>query len=286
MSPVIKKLLFGTAGIPKSTPTPSTLAAIERIAVLKLDCLEVEFVQGVRMSGETAEKIKEKATALNIGLSAHAPYYINLNASEQGRRLLSRERLLSSARQGELCGAKCVVFHAGYYGKDTPVKAYKTIKIEIEEILSILKSQKNPVSLRIETMGKLSQFGSLDEVLFICRELEGLLPCLDFSHILAREGKVNSYIQFQRILSKVQKKLGQSAIKNLHIHISGVEYNKKGEMKHLNLRDSDFHYEDLIRALKDCDGEGMVICESPNLEQDALMLQKLYWSHIVKITGK
>ena len=125
-------------------------------------------------------------------------------------------------------------------------------------------------------MGKRSQFGTLDEVLTLCREVDGLEPCLDFSHLHAREGKVNSYPDFHRILRKVEKKLGPRALQNVHIHIAGIDYGDKGEIKHLNLADSDFRYDEWLQALRDLDVEGLVICESPNLEADAVMLKKLY----------
>jgi deoxyribonuclease-4 len=181
-----------------------------------------------------------------------------------------------------LCGAKCVVFHSGYYGASTAEQTFNVIKRELREVLSVLKSERSPVILRIETMGKKSQFGSLDEVLSLCQELEGLAPCLDFSHIYAREGKANSYLDFYRILKKVEKRLGRSAVKNIHIHISGIDYNQKGEVKHLNLEESDFHYDEWVEALKDLEVEGMVICESPGRETDARMLKELYRSYKLK----
>ena len=125
-------------------------------------------------------------------------------------------------------------------------------------------------------MGKRSQFGSLDEVLSLCREVDGLQPCLDFSHLHAREGKVNSYTEFERVLGKVARKLGPRALKNVHIHIAGIHYGDKGEIKHLNLEETDFRYDEWLQALRDLGVEGMVICESPNLEADAVMLKKLY----------
>jgi deoxyribonuclease-4 len=273
-----KGLLFGTAGVPKSTKGTSTLEGIQRIVELGLDCLEVEFVKGVKMGGDTAEKIAEAARERGVRLSLHAPYYVNLNSPEEGKRLASQERLLQSARLAEKCGAESVVFHSGYYGKDEPEEAFETIKRGIKEVVSILKSERCPVVMRPETMGKRSQFGSLEEVLFLCREVEGLMPCMDFSHIHAREGrgKANSYREFDRILRKVERKLGMDAIKNMHIHISGAEYSSKGELKHLNLDESDFRYEEWVLALKDYGVEGMVICESPIQERDSLMLKSLY----------
>jgi len=271
-----RRLLFGTAGVPLSASDPSTLAALDHIRELGLDALEIEFVKGVKMGQDTASKIRQKAGTLGLRLSVHAPYSINFNSEDRGIRLHSQERLLSSARIGAVCGADSVVFHAGFYGQDSPEKALAAVRSGLSAVMSIVRTERLPVSVRVETMGKRSQIGSLDEVLQLCREVDGLRPCLDFSHIYAREGRVNSYLDFHRVLGKVAKKLGPSALKNSHLHVAGIHYNGKGEVKHLNLDEADFRYEEWLQALRDLGVEGLVICESPNLEEDALMLKNLY----------
>ena len=282
MASAPRGLLFGTAGVPLSASDDSTLSAIERIHALGLDCLEIEFVKGVKMGLDTAGKVREKAASLGVRLSVHAPYFINLNSEDAGKRLASQERILKSARVGAACGATSVVFHAAFYGADPADRAYAAVKRELQTVMSILRSERLPITLRIETMGKRSQFGSLDEVLFLCRDVDGLQPCLDFSHLHAREGKVNSYEDFHRVLSKVARKLGPRALKNVHIHIAGIHYGDKGEIKHLDLEEADFRYDVWVEALRDLGVEGTVICESPNLEGDALMLKKLYRAQAVK----
>jgi len=282
MTSASRGLLFGTAGVPLSSPASSTLGAIEHVKKLGLDCLEVEFVKGVKMGSDTAKLVRQKADSLDIRLSVHAPYYINLNSPEGGTRLASQERLIASARLARHLGARNVVFHAGYYGQDVPERAYDTIKKALLDICSILKSEGAPTALRMETMGKKSQFGTLDEVLSLCRDVEGLLPCLDFSHLHAREGGISTYVHFSRILRKVEKKLGKAVLADLHIHVSGVHYGDKGEIKHLDLMKSDFRYDQWVRAIRDKGVEGTVICESPNLETDALMLKNLYNSYRLK----
>ena len=124
MTLAVKKLLFGTAGIPHSAAKDSTLSGIDCISELKLDCLEIEFVKGIKMGTDTALKIKDAALARQVSLSAHAPYYVNLNAEEEGKRLVSQERILATARIAEKCGARSIVFHGGYYGKSTPEQAF------------------------------------------------------------------------------------------------------------------------------------------------------------------
>jgi deoxyribonuclease-4 len=271
-----KKIYFGTAGIPRSSKESSTESGLDRIEELGLDSLEIEFVRGVKMGADTARAVKKRAQEKKIKLSVHAPYFINLNSAEEGKRLASQERILSSARIGYLCGAESVIFHPGFYGKN-PEKAFEIIKKSLKEIRSILKSERNPIILRPETMGKKSQFGSLTEIINLSQEIENVQPCLDFSHLHARDGKWNCYEEFYKIIRKVERSLGKEAIKNVHIHISGIDYTDKGEKVHLNLKESDFRYDEWIQVLKDCSVEGTVICESPNLELDALMLKRLYY---------
>jgi deoxyribonuclease IV len=282
MTAPVKALLFGTAGVPDSSPQTSTVAALDHIVDLGLDALEAEFVRGVKIQTETANTIRDKASALGLALSVHAPYYISFNSPEPGTRLQSRDHLLRSARMAREMGARSVVFHAGYYGVCTPEQTYAVIRDELREVLAVLRSERNPVRIRIETMGKKSQFGSLDEVLTLCQELDDLAPCLDFSHMFAREGKGNSKVDFLRILRKVEKRLGRPALEDIHIHISGIAFNQKGEIKHLNLGDTNYHYEEWIEALRDVRAEGLVICESPARENDARMLKSLYESYARK----
>jgi deoxyribonuclease-4 len=276
MTSAPRGLLFGTAGVPFSSDDDSSLAGIERVKSLGLDCLEIEFVQGVKMGLDTARKVRERAASLGVRLSVHAPYHVNLNSEDPGKRLASQERLLKTARIGDACGARSAVFHAAFYGKDSPERTYEAVRSELKTVMSILRSERLGIALRIETMGKRAQFGSLDEVLSLCREVDGLQPCLDFSHLYAREGKVNSYDEFQRVFGKVARKLGPRALKNVHIHIAGIHYGDRGEIKHLNLEETDYRYDEWLQALRDLAVEGMVICESPNLEADAVMLKKLY----------
>jgi len=221
--------------------------------------------------------VAEAAARTGVKLSAHAPYFINFNAHELEKIRASQERLLQTARIGALCQAESVVFHPAFYLGDPPDEAYNTVKKYLGEILSQLKQENNKVWIRPEVMGKGSQFGTIEEVLNLSAELEGVAPCIDFSHWHARTGKFNSYSEFASILQQVRERLGRAALDNMHIHVSGIAYSqKRGEIRHLNLKDSDFQYAELIKALVDFDAKGIVICESPNLEEDALLLQVTY----------
>jgi deoxyribonuclease-4 len=102
------------------------------------------------------------------------------------------------------------------------------------------------------------------------------MPCIDFAHMHAIEGKNNSYEEFSGILQEVEKSLGKEGLENMHIHMSGINYTEKGERNHLTLDDSDMKYGELMDAFRDFKVKGVVINESPNIEEDALLLQKVY----------
>ena len=169
-----------------------------------------------------------------------------------------------------------IVFHAAFYLGDPPEEAYNTVKKYLEEVIRQLKQENNRVWIRPEITGKGSQFGTIDEVLRLSTELEGVAPCIDFAHWHARNGASNSYQEFASVLSMVKERLGKTALDNMHIHLSGIRYGTKGELSHLNLKESDLQYTELLRALKDYDAKGLIICESPSLEEDALLLQESY----------
>lgn len=269
-------LLFGTAGTPRSSRQRSTVSGIERIAELGLDCMEMEFVQGVKMGEAAARLVGEAAVRTGVKLSAHAPYFINLNAQDIEKIRASQSRILQTARIASICHAESVVFHPAFYMGQPPEEVYGTVKKYLGEVLDQLEREQIKISIRPEVTGKSSQFGTIEELLNLSAELKGVAPCLDFSHWHARTGKFNSYPEFEAILLQIRQRLGDEALGNMHIHVSGISYGKKGEIKHLNLEESDFQYRELLRALKDYNVRGLVICESPNLEGDAMLLQNTY----------
>ena len=244
-------LLFGTGGIPHSTPKPANLLnGLKRLAELGLGVTEMEFVYGVRMAESDTSQVAAAAQKHKIKLTAHAPYYINLNAHENDKLVASQERLMQTARVASLCGANSVAFHAAFYLKDDPQEVYKRVKNLLVGMIADLRRQNRYLWLRPELMGKNSQFGSLEELLNLCSEVEGLAPCIDFAHLHARTGKYNTYYEFKSALNQVEKKLGRAALDNLHIHLSGIQYGPSGELNHLNLRESDMNYTELSAGLE------------------------------------
>ncbi len=270
------KLVFGTGGIPNNAKAQTTQAGIDRIAELGLGCMEVEFVQGVKMGEKTAYQVGDYARKRGVALSAHAPYFINFNAVETEKLIASENRLLQTIRISSLLGCRSVVFHAGFYLNQPPEIVYNTVRTNLQSTMEKVYSEDIKLKICPEITGKESQFGSLDEVMQLCMDIRGLSPCVDFAHWHARTAKFNSYGEFEFIIDKITKKFGEQAIKDLHIHLSGIAYGRSGETKHLNLAESDMCYQEVLQMLKNKGVKGMVICESPNREEDALLLYNTY----------
>ncbi len=273
----MNKLLFGTAGIPISAKGSGTEEGIEEVKNLGLGAMELEFVRKVNITKEKAPDMKKAAEKNNVILTCHAPYFINLNSMEKAKIKASIQRILNSARIANLCGAWSVTFHAGFYQKSTKEETYKKIRQAIKEISQKLNHEANKIWLRPETTGKGSQFGNIDEILRLSQEFNNVMPCVDFAHVHARSsGKYNIYKEFCSILETVEKKLGKKGLENMHIHFTGIAYGEKGEKHHLNLKESDFKYKDLLKALKDFKVKGVAISESPNIESDAILMKNIY----------
>lgn len=268
------KLLFGTAGIPLSTPHRSTAEGIARVKDIGLDCMEIEFVEGFYLKEEEAREVGYLASGLGVSLSVHAPYYLNFNAHEIRKMKASQGMLRKGVRLAFLCQASSVVFHPGFYLGDGMEETCSIMKKNINDVVSSLEdSVKEHVMLRPEVSGKKSQFGSLEEILYLCQGNPYLAPCIDFAHLHARTGGLNSYDEFVSVLESIKNVLGPEVLNNMHIHVSGIRYGKGGEIAHLALDESDLKYKELLKALKDFNIKGMVISESPTNEEDALILK-------------
>jgi deoxyribonuclease-4 len=239
--------------------------------------MELEFVRGIRMSPEIARQVKALAEKNDIVLTAHGPYYINLNSQDKAITDASVKRILDTARIANVCGGYSITFHAAYYMALSKEKVFEIVRKNLLNITRTLDEEGVKLWIRPETTGKASQFGDIDELIKLSQEVSGVLPCVDFAHLHARSnGKINTYKEFSEVLEKLEKGLGREALDNMHVHISGIEYTEKGERKHLFLKDSDMNYKDLMKAFKEYKCKGCVINESPNLEEDAMLMKKEY----------
>ena len=228
----------------------------------KLKCMEIEFVRSTWMNNSTAKEVGGLAKKLNIKLSVHASYYINLNSLDKLEG--SERRILEACERGHYMGAENIVFHPGYYGKKSKEETYEFIKNEIIKLQRIIKEKKWKVKLCPETTGKVNVFGSLNELINLVKDTKCGI-CVDFAHLYARnQGKLDYKEVFDKL--KVLK------LKKLHCHFSGIEYGLKGEKKHIKVDLNEFKklLESLPKKL-----DVIIINESPYILEDALKMKKL-----------
>ncbi|MBN1265499.1 MAG: TIM barrel protein [Anaerolineales bacterium] len=274
--------IFGTVGSPASTPAKpgGSIGTIQYLSSIGLFAFEIGWVRSVRVSENTCREIKAAALENKVGLSVHAPYYINLNA-DNNEWAKSRKRLMDAAYYGNLAGATDIIFHPGSTFGDRE-NALKTAIPRLEGCLDELHIAENPVRLRPETMGKSGQLGSFEDILTINTMLPEIEPCFDFAHLHARagDGSCNTYDEWSRILEQLANNARPGALQRLHCHLSGIAYTAKGEKHHLMLRDSDFDLLALLKALAALNCGGRIVNESPgDMDRDALYIKET-WEEI------
>jgi deoxyribonuclease IV len=269
----MEKLIFGISGLPLGNGSRrfNYASGIEYISAIGLDAMELLFVRSVNVTDKNSAGILRSKMAHDIYLSAHGSYYINLNASAAALQVRSLARIREAAEALSKVRGKSLIFHPGFYLGNSKEKTYATIKTNLERLSDI------GIAYRLETTGKLTQFGAIEELVSLCKEIHTCKLCLDLSHIHARNnGGLKGYDDFAAILQYVSNEIGPPVLEDLHMHIGGIRYSEKGERNHLPLRESDFDYVSCLKALKDFNVKGCVIAEGPEVENDALLLKKTY----------
>lgn len=271
------ELRFAVAGAPLTTKAPGgTLKGLERAHELGIRAMELEWVQSVPKNPAHMKLIRELSTKLDITLTVHAPYYVNLNSKEKPKLVASIRRILDALAMSELAGVRSVCVHPAFYGGQDPDVAYKNVHKAVEQIMDKKKKLFPNVNLALETMGKPTQFGTLEECLRISKDFD-LYPTVDPAHMHARtNGKINSYKEWDEMFDMYQKFLGKKSLDHVHMHFSGIAYSEKGEKHHLPLIESDAKWKEFLHVLKDRKIGGTLVCESPLMEGDTLLMQKTF----------
>lgn len=306
-------LRFGTGGMPFTTNGGNTLAGIKRVHELGLHHMEMEFVHNVFIKSEQAPEVKKTAEENDVTLSVHGSYYVNLASLERPKWHAGISRVIQAASIGDACGAKSVTFHSAFRIKDNPGMTTELVTEGMKDILEKCKEKNLTIKIAPELTGKVNQYGDVEELVKLILSMReagytNVACCIDFAHKYARSnGSFNSYDEFMSILDALAQGLGDDFLDELHIHVSGITFTDKGESNHLiylpdlaayktegievsgiepymeklkanRLEKNQFNWQDLMRALKKANVGGFVVCESPILELDALLMQKYYLS--------
>ncbi len=272
-------LAFSIAGNSKSEQSAVWVKNMD------LDCFEYSFGRGVSISDEKALSIGKAFNREGIEISVHAPYFINFATPEEDKAFNSYNYVINSAIKARLMGAKRVVFHPASQGKAERRQAVELTKKRLEILRDkIYETGLEDMMFCPETMGKLGQIGTIEEITEFCAIDKIYTPCVDFGHVNAREnGTLNTTLDYKQRLEYMIEKLGYDKMKNFHVHFSKIEYTAKGEVRHLTFSDEKFgpEFSPLSIALKELNLYPYIVCESAGTQDiDALYMKQTYFKNL------
>lgn len=250
---------------------------------LGLNGYEIECGRGVRISEAAVRDLPKLAAENGIYVTLHAPYFISLSSVEEEKRLNSVNYILESAKAAKSVGARKIVVHSGSCSKMTRAEATylakQTLKLAQK---SLDENGLSDIIICPETMGKINQLGTLEEVLELCTVDERFLPTVDFGHLNARTlGGIKTREDYAKMLDLIENELGHERLSNMHVHFSKIEYTAGGEKKHLTFSDKQYgpDYEPLMEEFHSRGLEPSIICESDGTQaEDAAEMRRYYES--------
>ncbi len=274
---------FGPAGVPTAfRAVKATLADVPRL--LREEGLDAFEYQAVRwgakpqMKKEDAKKLGFKAKENDVLLSIHGSYFINFCGDKEIIEA-SKQRLIACTTAAEWMNAYVVVFHPGFYGKKTRKEVFRSCLEALKEVVEAMNALRiRNVKIGPETMGKSSQFGSLDEILGLCEDTEQTQPVIDWAHLHARDrGRFKTVDDFRKVVEEVEKRLGTEAAKGMHCHFTKIEFTDKGEKRHHIMDETDYgpDFAMLAKVIAEFKLRPVIISESPVLDVDAIKMRNI-----------
>ncbi len=279
------KACFGPGGNSeafKRAGGKSSLDAPRWLRSIGLDAYEYEAGNGIASSPQMLSAIGKEAEINEIKMSFHTPYFISLSGIEEEKRLKSIKYIADSLDAARLLGAKIIVVHTGSAAK---ISRDEAMRLAADTLVKTLASVDTyGIKIGLETMGKLNQLGTLDEVLELCRIDSAFVPVVDFGHMNAREcgGVFKTSDDYLRVFDRIDRALGAEVATNLHCHFSKIEWTASGEKKHLTFEDKVYgpEFEPLIEAIANNSLYPTVISESAGTQSDDAYSMKKYYEAI------
>lgn len=279
---------FGPAGNSESFSKmgyKNSLDVPDYIVKMGLDCYEYQCGRGVNIGEEKARLLGEKAAKAGITLSLHAPYYISMSSTEEEKRDNSVNYILASARAVNTMGGDRIVVHTGSCGKISRSDALDLALDTMRKAIAALDGEGlSNIHICPETMGKVNQLGTLEEVLELCLLDERLIPCIDFGHLNARDmGSLKSFADYENIFLKIKDKLGTDRLKSFHSHFSKIEYTTGGEKRHLTFEDTVYgpDYQPVMELTCKYGCSPVFICESAGTQAEDAKQMKDYYNSLI-----
>ena len=281
------KIRFGTAGTSDSFSGmgyKNSLDIPAYTAEMGLNAFEYQCGHGVRLGLEKAARMAADAAGRDILFSVHAPYYISMSSLEEDKRLNSVNYLLQSAAVCKALGGRRVIFHPGSCGKQSREAALEKALDTMQRAQAALdEAGYSDMTLCPETMGKIGQLGTLDEVLALCKVDARITPCIDFGHLNARTlGGIQTKDDYAAILDQLEEALGDERARRFHVHFSRIEFSKGGEKRHWTFAETQFGPEPvpLLELLAERSLAPVIICESAGTQAEDARWMKDYYENL------
>lgn len=279
----MKRARFGPAGTDSGFAEAGykkTVQIADYLIQKGLDHFEYQCGHGVRIGDAGAKALGWALAEKGVTASVHAPYFISLSSVDEQTRANSVGYILQAAKAAALMEAERIVIHSGSCSKMTRAEALELAKSTLMNARAALAAEGlENIRCCPETMGKINQLGTLDEVTELCLIDESFVPCVDFGHLYARNAGV---IDYAGIFDAIENKLGEERLKNIHIHFSKIEYTEKGgEKRHLKFSDNIFgpDYRPLIELIAKKGLSPIIVCESADSQSnDAAEMKRFYES--------
>lgn len=258
----------------------STLDAPAWVKAVGLDAYEYEAGNGLSASPAMLAAIGKEAKLAGIKMSFHTPYFISLSGVVEEKRLNSIRYIRESLEAAYLLGADTIVVHTGSAAKISRDEAMRLAADTLVRTLSEVDT--HGIKIGLETMGKVNQLGTLDEVLELCRIDSAFVPVIDFGHLNARDlgGVFKTADDYLRVFEKIDHTLGAEVAENLHCHFSKIEWTGSGEKRHLTFSDDVYgpEFEPLVDVIIQNRLSPTIICESAGTQSDDALAMKNYYT--------
>mgnify|MGYP003293006672 CR=1 FL=1 len=281
------KAYFGPGGNSdafRAAGLKSTLDAPAWVKSIGLDAYEYEAGNGLAASSAMLAEVGREAKAHGIKMSFHTPYFISLSGVVEEKRLNSIRYIRESLEAARLLGATTIVVHSGSAAKITRDEAMRLAGDTLVRTLSEVDTY--GIKIGLETMGKINQLGTLDEVLELCRIDSAFVPVVDFGHLNARDlgGVFKTADDYLRVFDKIDRAFGAEVASNLHCHFSKIEWTGSGEKKHLTFEDEMYgpNFEPLVEVIYKNNLTPTIICESAGTQSDDALAMKKYYLELQK----
>ena len=276
---------FGPSGTPEDfmldTTYKGTVDMPKYVRAMGLDCFEYSFGRGVNLGEAKAREIADAFREADVEISVHAPYFINFANPDPDKIDKSCGYIVDSLVAAGLMGARRCVFHPG-----SPLKRDRDSAVsDMQRNVAMLAERLHAMGLDDymvcpETMGKVNQLGTVEEIADLCRIDPIFVPCVDFGHVNAREqGSLKTVDDFKRVVDVFARVLDWERVKNMHVHFSKIEYTAMGEKCHLTMDDTVYgpEFEPLAEVLVEYGMTPYIVSESAGTQgRDAARMKEIY----------